>query len=117
LHEVQGTIFPLTMPLAIPVRTSFSFSFRGFFSLKIEMFSIICDISLIPERIMVTPGTDCTNLNAHSTGLIPGRSSSSLLSPSSGIFASMPPRRGSITHMGMFLSFSISAFLRASWNS
>lgn len=47
---------PLTMPLAMRLSVSASSSFKGSLLSKTRMFSFIWDISLIPDRMTVTPG-------------------------------------------------------------
>ena len=86
----------------------------GFSTRKVRMFSSICAMSDMPLRIIVTPGTSCRKRKAQAAGLSSGRRARSVASFSSGSFASLPPRTGSITHTGMCRSFSRATFAAAS---
>ena len=64
----------------------------------------------MPLRIIVTPGICCTHRSAHDAADASGRIARSSAVMLSGRFASLPPRMGSMTQMGMLYRFSSSHF-------
>ena len=115
LQAVQGATFPLMSPFAMSSRASVSSLLRGSSFSKILSFSLICSISVMPDRMTVTPGRDCRNLKASSTGSIPGLVFLILSRSAGAIFASIPPRRGSMTQTGILYELRRSSLLLAPW--
>ena len=72
LHPVHGTVpapLPVVSKCAAVSRIAISSSLRGLLSLKKSIFYFSCSKLDIPERIMVTPGTDSTKPNAQLAGV------------------------------------------------
>ena len=71
----------------------------------------------MPESTIVTPGTPWRKRKAQPGTLSSGRRAARRAASPSDSLASRPPRRGSITQMGIWRRFSSSALALAPWKS
>ena len=103
--------------MASPTVSSVSHSSaeRGLPSAQVSMFCCSCFMLDMPERTIVICGTDCRKRNAHAGTDSSGRNLARRFACSLGSVAKRPPRKGSITHMGMLRCFRRSTFSKAFW--